>query len=199
MSEAGFTVDYREWQKAILEYSVATGKSNAEAVNRQANNLCIQAQKRAVKATAGAVKSTTQEEPLRWWHAHRIRQANPGMSRKDAYIKAKKSLAKRSRAVGFIKGWFAAMSRIIRTSSGQTVPQKKSFAGIVPHYQAATPRNSKAVISATYSYRRGGAVAQRAEAILQRALQAGINATVADMRRYVERELTKLGRKYSGR
>ena len=195
------TLDYSKWNQALKEYSVATGKTLAEALNRQANNLCIQSIKEAKKASLGKVTRQADRKDLIWWHAWRLIKANSGMTRTEAHDKAMKNIVARQRAVGFIRGFFAAMSKQIRINGlGQTV-EAETFSGIKPHYKPATDGNrnsTQAEMGVEYTYKRQDESATKAEEILWTALQKGIVRATEDMQKYTQRQIDKLARQYSG-
>ena len=62
---ATFTLDTREFQKAIREYVAATGKDSADAINRQARNFAIKCIGTSKKSKGAAAIRALKSES--WW------------------------------------------------------------------------------------------------------------------------------------
>lgn len=110
-------------------------------------------------------------------------------------------LAKRTKAVKFMRFFFLSMAWKIRPySGGASAPAGTSFAGMETDVRPATAGNPRLEMTSRYDYRtRSEKTARKAERLLNQWLQAAIPVAIADMRTYIERKLAQRAAQVSGR
>ena len=164
--------------------------------------------------TAGDVVNALKEQKaFVWWLAWKVKRKEDGsradhnarhflktgafmagMKRNDAKAIALKQINRRKSAISFLKAFFGEM---IRVSGGNS--SGKSFEGLTPTITKATEQKKELTVSVSYDYKKQKTEqVKQAEEILEKALQAGVNATTEDMREYTEREIAKHARAFSG-
>jgi hypothetical protein len=110
-------------------------------------------------------------------------------------------LAKRRRAVGFIRTFFLAAAREMRAAYKQApaVESPQTKFGIKARVQPCTETRGGYFESSYQLKVRGSGTASRANVFLQRYLSAAVKPTIEDMREYARRELQKIADRHSAR
>lgn len=195
---ATITIDTREFDRALLEYSVASKKDFAETVNRQTKNLAIQGLMLQKEAEQSAIKAV---QALEWWPKYIASILSKRGHYTIAQARKKSASVIRSRlvAVKFLKFFFSSLAQAAsKWVKGGGSGKSKSFKGFTVAFSPATPAipESKWVVGYGYQ-RRSDRTARAAERLLQATLNKAVPATIADMEKYVEQKLRTTGRKHS--
>ena len=198
------TVDLKEFDRAMVQYAAASGKDFKDISNKSVFDAALRSVGKMKKAKKSAINVLKQQEELIWWFAWR-RYIPRGMSRKEAYKKAKDIITRRSKASGFMRSFFIKMANEMRPYLPGDAPVRANatrgvFAGFQATAMPATKQRPNADIKVSYIYKREkDAGARRAEVMLVGALQGGIDATTADRMKYVDRKMGRTAKKYSAR
>ena len=142
------------------------------------------------------------------WAAEEMRNHRKGAWKLDreetSYVRFAKKLssellAKRTKAVKFMRFFFLSMAWKIRPySGGATAPGGQVFDGMAADVKPATAGNLNVEMKAGYDYRkRSDKTARKAERLLNGWLQKAVPAATADMRGYIERKLAQRSRQFS--
>lgn len=199
MSNA-FILDTTEFDGAVVQYAAASGKDFADVSNRQTLNLAIQGLKLQKKAENAEIKKL---QSLDWWPKYiaKLLTAKRGhYTRAEAIEYSAQVIRGRSKAVGFMKFFFASMAAAVAPLTGRSRGKGKDFAGFKVSIQPATSEKPITDCAVSYTYRRrGDKTAKRTEIILQSTLAQAISATIADIQSYVDRKMRVTANKYSAR
>ena len=221
-----FSLDDTEFREAMLEYIQVSSKDGAFAMNRTMNNLGIFGFHQAKVAQDAEIMRV---ETLEWWPRYvaktlankypakaviknevKVNKDKSGFKvYKRVYMrhytreKARKASAsiirKRSLAVGFVRFFFATLSRSMRAvTPGLKTPPSKTFRGFEVTVKSATMQDPSVTARVEYSYRSRGEVAvKKAEALLRDILDAARPLLIADMREYINRKAASAAKRFS--
>ena len=85
-------------------------------------------------------------------------------------------------------------------AKGGSIPSGKAFSGFQSKATPATPQRLAVSMSTEYGFKkRGMGSAAGAEKELQKAMTEALPVTVADMKQYTEKQLSKRASQYSGK
>lgn len=212
---ASIKVDFKEFHQTLKEYIDVTKKDLATALNRCCKNISIKAIQHCPQANKQEIKTLLNETKLLWWIAWQKRdngkhirkvindkslkwgvfvKEQSGISLKSAYKYAQKRVVKRTSSVGFVKGFFSAMSKAV---DGKETSKK--FQGIQPSFTAASTDKQKAEIGVKYDYQNKNIKADVTEVMLTQALQLGVDFATKDMKEYIEKKLQEASKKASAK
>lgn len=214
-----------EFQATLQEYAEVSGKDHADALNHQLKNLAYRAVKHAPKAVPTAISALYREYPLIAYILRRhveARNAGPAQpisvrgrkrkkvvrgsgrfyTRMEAKEFAKKWVAKKKRAVNFMKAFFLAAGRTMQRHDpiSGSVPASDTggYHGITVEAMPATAGNLNSEFRSMYRYaKRSEKTASSAERILLKSINAAIPETIVDMEKYIQRKAEERARQYS--
>ena len=205
------TIDTKDFDKALLNYSVASKKTFAESLNRQTKNLAIQGMKVVKVAEKSAIKTLESKDFWRRvvYAVFNSKQGYPGDKTFTGIVKpithpkllklSKSLIRSRLKAVGFCKFFFSKLA----DEAGKHVPggisrKGNKFKGFSVNLKPATEQNPRNEWIVYYDYKkRSGKTAKKTNRILQGALQFAFTNTVADMEKYISRKMAEHAKKWS--
>lgn len=223
---ASISIDYREFDRAMVEYAAASGKDFAEVSNRQTLNLAIQGLAECKVATDGAIQKV---QGFPWWpkyiaaamkkragtkylakmmrlksnKARAKTESSFGRdrfySREDARTFSARIITKRLKAIRFMRFFFLALARKIQPhTKGGRVPSGKAFSGFTANIKPATASNPVCVVDVSYDYKkRSEKTAKKAERLLNVFLQRAVPRAARDIMKDVDRRMAETARRYS--
>jgi hypothetical protein len=154
-------------------------------VRRKAQSLATKMRKADAKGKTLSAKAFANLSGLHYSRAGE-KEGNSEAQKESARI-----IKGRSVAIGFVRFFFATMSRSMRGYvPGAKVPPSKSFKGFDVAIVPATLQRPSISAEVAYPYRKlGQRTVKRAEALLQEAMDAARPALIADMRDYIARKM----------
>jgi len=224
--EARFTLSDESWHETMGDYIRVSSKDGAEAMNRTMNNFAVfgfgeaeLAQKGEIervqtlewwpKYVAKVMKKKKAAQLVK--RTEKIRAKGKQMraatyerlvklhyTRAEA-VKASASLIRsRSVSIGFVRFFFAALSRSMREYTQGMTPQSKTFKGFDVQIKPATEAMPSVRATVNYTYRRRGEKAvQKAEEMLQGAIDRARPKLINDMRVYIASKARDTARRFS--
>jgi hypothetical protein len=194
------TVDFREYDKAMIQYAAASGKDFKDVVNRQLLNLSIQGVKLQKRAARDEIKAL-KDKP--WWPklVSKVLREKQGRFSQADYDRTSKALIRKSlRSIGFMRFFFIRMSQVVSPLTGKPPRKGKTFGGFDISLAPATNKTPTTTVSVKYDYKnRSAADARGADKLLQKILPRAIQKTVADMKKYTDRKMGITAKKFSAR
>lgn len=212
-----------EFEATMREYAEESGKDFAEAVNLKFRDACLRAAAATKKArrdviatkltppyiatflgkkpkkritviirkTVGHTKSGRPKKKIfaRSYERH--------YSRQDARRYHRSLRKRKTRAIGFIRGFFIALARKVEETSGIEAKGGPTFRGIVASYQKAAPDMPVSSGESIYKYTKSRRPKAIPEAILRQSWAVGLGETMLDAQRYIERKMKERAKKYS--
>jgi hypothetical protein len=235
-----FTLDWREFDKALVEYTAATGKTLADASNRQTLNLAIHGMKKVAIAEKSAIETLESKEfwpkmvasilskrkaamlgamrkklsrmstkMSNYGKMQAVTQDIYGISsgthfytRDEARAYSKKLINKRLKAVTYLRFFFVSLARAVKpfVQNGKGSVAGKKFNEFETIISPATDKKPTCECTVIYRYKtRKATTAKKADALLQRTMNAVIPETVADMVKETERRMDLDARRYSAK
>jgi len=204
------SVDLTKFNAAMLRYKRGTGKTLEESCNRSLKNLLIH----TVPIMRKAQRSEIERLRRAPWFNKKItlllgKKFISGKIRKrkskDTGLKyrvsdyrlkwnkmAKTFIAKRIRAISFLKRIVISASNTIKAKDAKRPPFAIKIKGIFAMFKPATMLHPSALISFGYSYRKRKNSGKGAERMVARALKRAVPVTVKDMETYTAKKLRKL-------
>jgi hypothetical protein len=222
-----FALDDAEFQTAMRDYIQVSSKDGAFAMNRTMNNLAVFGFQEAKQAQAGEiervqtldwwpkyvaasmVRRKAKQLSVRMEKASRKGRVIGGKmyqrlamlhyTRAEARKESERIIRKRSLAIGFVRFFFATLSRSMRAvTPGLMTPPSKTFRGFDVTVKPATMDNPSVTARVAYAYRsRGERAVKKAEALLQGILDRARPLLIADMREYIKRKASENARRIS--
>jgi len=222
-----FSLDDAEFREAMRDYIMASSKDAPFAMNRTMNNLAVFGFNEAKTAQQGEienlqslewwpryvaavmVKKKARQLSVRMEKAASRGKAMTGKmyrrleqlhyTREEARKTSASIIRKRSLAIGFVRFFFATLSRSMRAvTPGLKTPSSKTFRGFDVTVKPATINDPSVTARVAYAYRsRGEAAVKKAEALLQGILDRARPLLIADMREYITRKASENARSIS--
>lgn len=178
-----FTLDTRQLSRAFREVEKATGKAEADILNRAGRNICLRAIKNTPKADGTKIRAL---DPKILVAGAVKRMAGQRALRPDFDRLVRKELSRRLRSVGYIKaGWIMAAKAFGGAQNGKV--SKKSLAG-QGYGKAATEGHLVAILANC---------ARGADVVGNAAFQAAVDFVAKDMVAYAEKKLAETWKKHS--
>jgi hypothetical protein len=214
-----FAINDQEFQKTMKEYINVSSKDGAFAMNRTMNNFAIFGFEEAKVAqaseienvqslewwpkyvAAAMVKRKAKQLAVRMEKTARKGKTLSGKvyrrleqlhyTRAEAQKESARIIRSRSVSIGFLRFFFATLSRRMRTEvTGMRVPPSKTFKGFEVTAKPATMQDPTVSATVRYTYRRRGERSvQKAEALLQDIINRARPRLIADMRVYIAAKL----------
>ncbi len=224
---ATFTLTDDAWQKTMGDYIRVSSKDAVTAMNRTMNSFAIfgaqesdVAQKeeiervqtldwwpkyvatvmvkRKAKRLAVRMEKYTSKGKTMSGKMYK-RMAELHYTRAEARAQSARMIRGRSVAIGFMRFFFATLSRSMRAYiPGARVPSSKSFKGFDVSIRGATESLPSVSAVVTYPYRRRGEKAvQKAEEMLQTAIDKARPLLIEDMQQYIRSKAQETARSHS--
>jgi hypothetical protein len=224
MAQTSIRLDRSEWDKAVTGYAASTRKTLAEAQNKQTVNLAFQGLQFVKVAERSAIETL---EGIEWWPRfvakHMVKRygkmaasgawqaewsvregrklsENHTRWRELAVAMSRDIIRRRLVAVTYLRFFFVSLanaaSRYVKNS--KTAPYRKGFRDFHVEVNPATPSDLSVSWRVWYDYKmRNKRTAQKAEALLDTALQKTIPATIRDMEAETHKRLEQDARRFS--
>lgn len=225
MITGGITIDTREFDKAMVEYAVATKKTLADVATRSVQNLGFKGLALTKQAEDAAIATM---ESKSWWVKYiaktlknkkltvifskmakaRVAGKNPARfvkahfyTREQARAFSKKIIKNRLKAVRFLKFfWLLLGNTAAQAYKGGRRQTGKTFGGFTVNIRHATPDSPTCEVTTIYNYKkRSGKTAMRAEALLKRVIPQAYADAARDMTEYAQKKMAEDAAKYSAK
>jgi len=212
-----------EFEAVMREYAEESGKEFAEACNLKMRDACLKAAAATPKAGREAIRARVTPRYV----AARLRKKPKQIvtvkimktvgftksgrpkrkafyrtyarrySRREAKLYARALIGRRTRSIGFIRGFFIALARKIEETSGIPGSGGPMFRGIVADFQQASPDSPTATGESHYKYSKSRRLKTVPEDILRQSWAVGLGQTILDAQQYIARKMRERAAKYS--
>jgi hypothetical protein len=202
MDKIEVSVEAREFQKALVDYLIASKKDVGFALNKKGGDVAFSASKQmpeAIEVQATINTDYPQGEPL--WHAIATGKTRFGVTKFGAAVKGKgnkkiadKIFNSRSRRAGFSRSIFLKIAR----DFGKKVKKLKSDKVKNTKVKLAGTNGDDDFMAAVFEIL--GVDGQRGfDSRLDRAIRWGLREQAADMQKYINDKIAKRAKAHSGR
>lgn len=200
-----------QFNQAIAEYKVATGKDLSDVLNRGLRNVGFKTAQATPKESTAQIEADMRKDKLALKIATKQLRGRIGktfttkkgkvrtvkrVTRKQIGRKAKQLISKRKKRRGFLRaGWIAAM--IAAGISGVRRGDIIRGGSKIGSGRQATPARLRAYLGNAAWGRLDGPAQSSTKAKMLSALKTGMRLTAKDMMDYAQKEMRKTARRYS--
>lgn len=206
--QASGKLDDREWQQAMRQYRSLSSKDFVTIANTKAVDLLFKSAKEAPKAVSTTI-SGLKNEP--WWPKYvasvMTSKYGKGHFKRKEYIREAKKLSRtilkaRRQRVGYAKAGFIKSANSYpkrdpkRSNKNRSKRPQKEWKGIKTSKTLASIRATKTTFTIDWDAK-SGSDARGKQRIADVAIRRGLRGQTRDMKKYIERKLSKQSKRIS--